>query len=108
MDEGKGDKDPGSKGAGGENSANMDEEKGDRDKGLKGAAGENGDDGTIWCIECEDVAASVRCDACGGDYMCGLCFQWQHRSGRRALHKPTPLPVSSAPDTHAHNYIIYI
>ena len=24
--------------------------------------------------------------------MCGLCFQWQHRSGRRAQHKPTPLP----------------
>ena len=48
--------------------------------------------GTIWCVECEDVAASVRCDACGGDYMCGLCFQWQHRSGRRAQHKPVLLP----------------
>jgi len=47
---------------------------------------------TIWCVECEDVAASVRCDACGGDYMCGLCFQWQHRSGRRAQHKPVALP----------------
>jgi len=58
----------------------------------EGAAGENGDDGTIWCIECEDVAASVRCEACGGDYFCGLCFQWQHRSGRRLQHKPTALP----------------
>ena len=47
---------------------------------------------TIWCVECEDVAASVRCEACGGDYMCGLCVQWQHRSGRRAQHAPTPLP----------------
>ena len=56
------------------------------------ALAQNADRGTKWCVECEDVAASVRCDGCGGDYMCGLCFQWQHRSGRRALHKPTPLP----------------
>ena len=61
----------------------------------KGGEGENGDDFKIWCVECEDVAASVRCDACGGDYMCGLCFQWQHRSGRRAQHKPTLLPGSA-------------
>ena len=61
----------------------------------RSSAGENvSDEGgsTIWCVECEDVAASVRCEACGGDYMCGLCFQWQHRSGRRAQHAPTPLP----------------
>jgi hypothetical protein len=32
-----------------------------------------------------------RCEACG-DNFCGLCFQWQHRSGKRAQHKPTPLP----------------
>jgi len=61
-------------------------------KREEGAAGENGDAGTVWCIECEDVAASVRCEACGGDYFCGLCFQWQHRSGRRLQHKPTALP----------------
>jgi len=40
-------------------------------KREEGAAGENGDAGTVWCIECEDVAASVRCEACGGDYFCG-------------------------------------
>eukprot|EP00960_Hanusia_phi_P035682 751863-Hanusia_phi.AAC.1 len=44
-----------------------------------------------WCVECEDVGASVRCEECG-DELCGLCFQWQHRSGKRAKHSPTPLP----------------
>ena len=50
---------------------------------------------TIWCVECEDVAASVFCENCK-DHFCGLCFQWQHRSGNRASHVSKPLPGQSA------------
>eukprot|EP00288_Rhodomonas_lens_P013445 CAMPEP_0177715616 /NCGR_PEP_ID=MMETSP0484_2-20121128/14089_1 /TAXON_ID=354590 /ORGANISM="Rhodomonas lens, Strain RHODO" /LENGTH=89 /DNA_ID=CAMNT_0019227627 /DNA_START=226 /DNA_END=492 /DNA_ORIENTATION=- len=59
-----------------------------------GGAGTNegaGADGTIWCVECEDVAASVKCEQCN-DYFCGLCFQWQHQHGNRAKHKRIQLP----------------
>jgi hypothetical protein len=41
------------------------------------AAGKNtgtGGGNTIWCVECEDVAASVKCEQCD-DFFCGLCFQ---------------------------------
>ena len=46
---------------------------------------------TVWCVECEDVAASVFCENCK-DHFCGLCYQWQHRSGNRASHSSKPLP----------------
>ena len=46
---------------------------------------------TVWCVECEDVAASVFCESCK-DNFCGLCFQWQHRSGNRSSHVAKPLP----------------
>jgi hypothetical protein len=48
---------------------------------------------TVWCVECEDVAASVFCENCK-DHFCGLCYQWQHRSGNRASHLSKPLPGS--------------
>jgi hypothetical protein len=50
---------------------------------------------TVWCVECEDVAASVFCESCR-DHFCGLCFQWQHRSGNRASHVGKPLPGNLA------------
>ncbi|OQS06198.1 hypothetical protein THRCLA_01758 [Thraustotheca clavata] len=46
------------------------------------------------CVECEDTDASVSCLDCG-DLYCDLCFQAQHRSGRRAKHRTAPLQTAS-------------
>ena len=53
----------------------------------------------VYCVECEDVEAAVRCPACGNDAFCGLCFRYLHRRGARAQHTPVPLP---GVDMHAH------
>ena len=53
----------------------------------------------VYCVECEDVEAAVRCPACGNDAFCGLCFRYLHRKGARAQHTPVPLP---GVDMHAH------
>lgn len=38
-----------------------------------------------FCVECEDQAATVACNQCN-DVFCFLCYQSQHRKGKRATH----------------------
>ena len=38
-----------------------------------------------FCVECKEKAAKVRCDQCTDEY-CRICFQMQHRKGKRAGH----------------------
>ena len=44
------------------------------------------------CCDCEYQRAIMRCDGCGGDCFCKLCFVTQHRKGHRLEHVPVPLP----------------
>lgn len=37
------------------------------------------------CVECEDMPASVNCQACE-DVFCAPCYRWLHRRGARAKH----------------------
>jgi len=37
------------------------------------------------CVECIDQPANVHCDQCGDDF-CSLCFNVQHRRGKRKHH----------------------
>ena len=53
----------------------------------------------MYCVECEDVQAALRCPQCGNDAYCGLCFRYLHKKGTRAQHTPVPLP---GVDMHAH------
>jgi hypothetical protein len=39
----------------------------------------------VFCVECEDQPASLFCQQCVDDY-CDVCFQAQHRKGRRKSH----------------------
>ena len=38
------------------------------------------------CVECRDQPISGYCEQCQDDY-CDVCFQAQHRRGKRATHK---------------------
>ncbi|TPX46014.1 hypothetical protein SeMB42_g03835 [Synchytrium endobioticum] len=38
-----------------------------------------------YCVECDDVPATGRCDVCNDDY-CQVCYHHQHRKGSRKLH----------------------
>ena len=44
------------------------------------------------CCDCEYQRAIMRCDGCGGDCFCKLCFVTQHRKGHRLEHVPVALP----------------
>lgn len=46
---------------------------------------------------CIDQPAEVLCDGCQ-DVFCQVCFQAQHRKGKRKAH--TAKPLSSAPDAN--------
>ncbi|RMX65690.1 hypothetical protein DD238_004053 [Peronospora effusa] len=46
---------------------------------------------TLMCVECEDTAATVRCDDCK-DLYCPLCFAAQHHAGSRLHHTKTDMP----------------
>ncbi|KAJ7639277.1 hypothetical protein FB45DRAFT_1134564 [Roridomyces roridus] len=57
------------------------------------------------CVECEDQPAEVRCETCGNDIFCEVCFASQHRKGSRKTHvvkplsgKEKPKPVVAAAD----------
>jgi len=56
-------------------------------------------DERVFCVECEDVEAAMRCPECGGDAYCGLCYKYLHRKGARQHHHPIPLP---GVDIHQH------
>ncbi|KAJ7771130.1 hypothetical protein DFH07DRAFT_242165 [Mycena maculata] len=43
------------------------------------------------CIECEDQPAEVRCETCGNDIFCEVCYASQHRKGSRKEHVVKPL-----------------
>ncbi|KAJ7437095.1 hypothetical protein B0H11DRAFT_2255658 [Mycena galericulata] len=43
------------------------------------------------CIECEDQPAEVRCETCGNDIFCEVCYAAQHRKGSRKQHVMKPL-----------------
>ncbi|CAH0485342.1 unnamed protein product [Peronospora farinosa] len=49
---------------------------------------------TLMCVECEDTAATVRCDDCK-DLYCPLCFAAQHHAGSRLRHTKTDMPENS-------------
>ncbi|KAH8929800.1 hypothetical protein BT69DRAFT_1211080 [Atractiella rhizophila] len=38
-----------------------------------------------YCVECEDQPAEIHCETCEDSY-CSVCFQSQHRKGKRAKH----------------------
>ena len=44
------------------------------------------------CCDCEYQRAIMRCEGCGGDCFCKLCFMTQHRKGHRLEHVPVALP----------------
>lgn len=45
------------------------------------------------CCECEAAPSDALCGECG-DAFCVLCFEINHRKGRRALHRPLPVSAS--------------
>ncbi|EGZ24752.1 hypothetical protein PHYSODRAFT_539764 [Phytophthora sojae] len=49
----------------------------------------------LMCVECEDMAAAVRCEDCE-DVYCPLCYEAQHHAGSRLRHTKTQLPRVSA------------
>ncbi|KAG8863155.1 hypothetical protein FRB96_009337 [Tulasnella sp. 330] len=51
-----------------------------------------------YCVECEDQPAEVRCEACQ-DNFCQVCFQAQHRKGKRNAHTTQPLATKPKPET---------
>ncbi|KAG9015285.1 hypothetical protein FRB93_012984 [Tulasnella sp. JGI-2019a] len=50
-----------------------------------------------YCIECEDQPADVLCEACH-DNFCQVCFQAQHRKGKRKAHTTKPLGSPPSPE----------
>lgn len=54
------------------------------------------------CVECRDQPISGYCEQCQDDY-CDVCFQAQHRRGKRATHKflraQVAAPASAAPSS---------
>lgn len=48
-----------------------------------------------FCVECKEKAAKVRCDQCTDEY-CRICFQMQHRKGKRAGHTTTAVKAGLA------------
>ena len=51
-----------------------------------------GDKEKVYCVECDDVEAALRCPECGNDAFCGLCYKYLHRRGTRQHHHPVALP----------------
>ena len=51
-----------------------------------------GDKEKVYCVECDDVEAALRCPECGNDAFCGLCYKYLHRRGTRLHHHPVALP----------------
>jgi hypothetical protein len=47
-------------------------------------------DGSVMCVECEDMPATVFCQGCR-EPSCDVCFRMLHRKGTRALHGTTRL-----------------
>ena len=42
--------------------------------GSSSSSGAGDKDSRVFCVECEDVEAAMRCPECGGDAYCGLCY----------------------------------
>jgi len=45
---------------------------------------------TSVCVECQDEQSTHYCEQCN-DHFCTLCFEGQHRKGRRKLHTFQPV-----------------
>ena len=68
---------------------------------LNAAKGKSAREG--FCVECEDQAATVACNQCN-DNFCFLCYQSQHRKGKRAAHTTKSL-VADQPAAVAGAYL---
>jgi hypothetical protein len=51
-----------------------------------------------YCVECEDQMATLHCPQCE-DLYCALCYQSQHRKGKRSVHvaKAVAVPTPAQP-----------